>query len=57
MHICYLTKMIVLIDEMLQLLLTHGVEKISGDVRHCNDQVANQSSHMSIDYKKFLFRE
>jgi hypothetical protein len=39
MHICYLMEIIILTTEM---LLTHGVENISGVVRHCNRKVASQ---------------
>jgi hypothetical protein len=31
-----------LTTEMLQLLLTHGVENVSGVVSHCNRKVASQ---------------
>jgi len=35
-HICYLMEIIILRIEMLQ---THGVEKVSRVVRHCNTEV------------------
>jgi hypothetical protein len=42
MHIIYLTEMIVLAAEMLQLQLTHGIEHISGVVGLCNRKFASQ---------------
>jgi hypothetical protein len=43
--------------EMLQLLLTHGFDNISMDVRHCNRKSASQIITWTLTTTKFMLRK
>jgi hypothetical protein len=54
MHIYYCMEIIILTTEM---MLTHGVENISGVVRHCKNKVVSQVVTCALTTGKFMFRK